>query len=206
MRTLLLAATLSFLALIPQTQQTDISKIAAKDAHQNFIVAAEPCADVACIKATFGKIDPYKTGLLAVDVYFRNDTEYPVHVDLTTIRLDVDAPHDQRFHVQSLSLKEAATEIAHPNGPSAPGPRRLPPILSGGDSKERDAEKILQPLMIQSDIVPPGKTIHGFVFFDMNHQFDLVSYSSLYVPDVQSVASSDALIYFEVPLGSHHSQ
>jgi hypothetical protein len=204
MRNLLLAATLSFLALLPQSQQPDISKIAAKDSHQNFVVAADPCTDAARIKQVFDKIDPSKAGLLAVDIYFQNNTEYPVHVELTTIRLDVDGPHNQRFHLPSLSLKEAATEIAHPNGPSAPHPSRLPPIISGGDRKERDAENVLQPLMIQSDVVPPGKTIHGFVFFDMNHQFDLAPYSSVYVPDVQSIASSDPMIYFEVPLGLHH--
>jgi hypothetical protein len=177
----------------------------AKDSHQGFTVAADPYTDAARIKDKFAKTDPYKAGLLAVDVFFKNDSNYPVHVDLTTVRLDIDSSDGQHFHLPALSLEQAARQIAHPNGASLPTPHRLPPILSSNeDSKTRDAKNKLEPLALETDVVPANGTARGFVFFDVSGHFDLVPYASLYVPDVKSVASDNSMIYFEVPLGPKH--
>lgn len=178
----------------------------AKDSHQGFTVAADPYSDGARTKDKFAKADPYKAGLLAVDVFFKNDSGYPVHVDLSTVRLDVDSSDGQHFHLPALSLEQAARQIAHPNGPSLSPPRPLPPILSSNeDGKTRDAKNKLEPLALQSDVVPANGTMRGFMFFDVSGHFDLVPYASLYVPDVKSVASDNGMIYFEVPLGPKHS-
>ncbi|MGH9727022.1 MAG: hypothetical protein ACRD4V_00335 [Candidatus Acidiferrales bacterium] len=201
MRSVLLITTLGLLATVPQIQQPDISKFPAQDAHQDFIVAAKNYSDAARSKDNFGKdADPYKAGLLAVDIYFRNDTKYPVHVDLDTIRLNVSDPNGQKFHLQPLSVAQAASAIAHPKGPPTPIARRLPIPLPSGDSKQQDVMNKLRPFTLQSDIVPPGRTIHGCMFFDVSHRFDLVPYASLYVPGVKSVASDAGMIYFEVAL------
>lgn len=208
MRILLLLATLGVMVAVPQIQEPDISKWPAKDMHQDFVVAAQAYADAARSKEKFGKgADPYPAGLLAVDVYFRNDMKFPVHVDLNTIRLDVDDPNGQKFHLKALNLARAANDIAHPKGPPAPTARRLPiPFPGADDSKQQEVMDKLRPFTLQSDIVPPGGTIHGCVFFDMSHHFNLAPYATLYVPDVKSVASDTALIYFEVALGRKHTQ
>ena len=113
MRSLLLIATLGVMVAVPQAQEPDISKWPAKDMHQNFVVAAQAYADAARSKEKFGKgADPYPAGLLAVEIYFRNDMKVPVHVDLSTIRLDVDDPNGQKFHLRALSLARAANDIA----------------------------------------------------------------------------------------------
>ncbi|HEV2221367.1 MAG TPA: hypothetical protein VGR84_00025, partial [Candidatus Acidoferrales bacterium] len=157
MRILLLIATLGVMVAVPQIQEPDISKWPAKDMHQDFVVAAQAYADAARSKEKFGKgADPYPAGLLAVDVYFRNDMKFPVHVDLSTIRLDVNDPNGQKFHLEALSLARAANDIAHPNGPPAPTARRLPIPFPGGDSKQQQVMDKLRPFTLQSDIVPPG--------------------------------------------------
>jgi hypothetical protein len=183
-------------------QQIDPGTLAAKDQHQNFLVAAIPFPDAKTAKEKLGKVDAIKAGLLPVEVFFRNGTKDPVHVNLNTIRLDIDAPNGQRLHLRRLSLEQAASEITHPRGPSAPAARRFPPILGVPlrDSKQQDMMNKLQPLDFQTDVVPPGGTVHGFVFFDLNHDYDLVPFASLLVPNVKSVASSQEMIYFEVPL------
>jgi hypothetical protein len=198
--TLLILAAMLWQGAAPQ--QLDPASLAAKDQHQDFLVAAIPYPNEKSAKEKLDKVDAIKAGLLPVEVFFRNYTKDPVRVDLKTIRLDIDTPDGQRLHLDKLSLEQAASDIAHPKGPSAPTARRLPPILGVpiGDSKQRDLMDKLQPLVIQTDIVPPGGTVHGFVFFDVNHDFDLVPFASLYVPDVKSVTSSQGLIYFEVHL------
>jgi hypothetical protein len=212
----LLFASLALIVLAPSqlpqsspaaSSPSDPSAWTAKDSHEGFTVAADAYSDPSRTKDKFAKADPYKAGLLAVDVFLKNDTSYPVHVDLSTIRLDVDNPNGPRAHLPALTLDDAAKQIAHPNGPSLSVPHRLPPILSSGeDGKTRDAEKKLDPLALQSDVVPPNGTLRGFLFFDMSGHFDLVSYASLYVPDVKSVASDNAMIYFDVPLQAKHPQ
>ena len=201
-RTLLLIATLAFVAIaLPQLPQPDPSAWAAKDSHQGFTVAADAYSDPSRTKTKFAKADPYKAGILAVDVFLKNDTAYPVHVDLSTIRLDVDTPDGQHFHLPSLTLAQAANQIAHPKGASLSPPHRLPPILSSSeDSKSRDVRTRLEPLALQTDVVPPNGAVRGFVFFDVSSDFDAVAHASLYVPDVKSVVSDNGMIYFDVPL------
>jgi hypothetical protein len=207
----LLIVTLAFVAMappqLPQPSPTTPSTWAAKDSHEGFTVAADAYSDPARTKDKFAKADPYKAGILAVDVFLKNDTTYPVHVDLSTIRLDVDSPDGQRLHLPMLTLDEVAKQIAHPRGPSLPLPRRLPSLgTPGEDGKARDVEAKLQPLALQTDVVPPNGSTRGFVFFDVSSDFKVVSYASLYVPDVKSVASDNGMIYFEVPLAPKHPQ
>lgn len=207
----LLLASLVFLAMappqLPQPSPSRPSAWAAKDTHEGFTVAADAYSDAARSKDKFAKADPYKAGVLAVDVFLKNDTAYPVHVDLSTVRLDVDSPDGQRLHLPSLSLGEAAKEIAHPKGPSLPTPHRFPSLgAPGEDGKARDVEAKLQLLALQADVVPPNGTLRGFVFFDVSGEFSVVSYASLYVPDVKSVASDSGMIYFDVPLAPKHAR
>lgn len=205
-RALLLIASLTFLVIAaPQASPPSPSSWPAKDAHQGFTVAADPYSDAARSKDKFAKVDPYKVGILAVDVFLKNDTADPVHVDLSTIRLDVDSPDGQHFHLPALTLAQTAKEIAHPKGAALPTPRRFPSIgAPGEDSKARDVETKLEPFALQSDVVPPNGSTRGFVFFDVTGHFDMVSHASLYVPDVKSVTSDNAMIYFDVPLEPHN--
>lgn len=186
----------------PPQQPVDPSTLPAKDQHQGFLVAAVTYSDAATAKEKLDKVDVIKAGILPVVVYLHNSTNEPVRVDLKTIRLDIDAPSGQRLHLQSMTLEQAASEIAHPKGASAPSARRFPPIIPMPihDNKKDETADKLQPLMFQTDIVPPGATVRGLLFFDLNHNFDLLPYSTLYVPDVKSITSSQAMIYFEVSL------
>lgn len=188
---------------LPQPTAHTASPWTGKDSHQGLTVSADPYVDGDRSKAKFKQGDPYKAGLLAVDVSFKNDTSIPIHVDLSTLRLDIDSPDGRRFHLPPLSIAEAARQIAHPQGASLPKPRRLPSISPPGsdDSKTRDVKDKLEPLALEADVVPPNGAIHGFVFFDVNNHFDAVPNATLYLPDVKSVTSDMEMIYFEVPLG-----
>lgn len=187
---------------LPQPTAHTAPPWVGKDSHQGLTVSADAYFDGDRSKAKFEKADPYKAGLLAIDVSFKNETNIPIHVDLSTLRLDVDSPDGRRFHLPPLSLSEAARQIVHPQGASLPKPRRLPSISPpGDDSKTRDVKDKLEPLALQTDVVPPNGAIHGFVFFDVNNHFDAVPNATLYLPDVKSVTSDTEMIYFEVPLG-----
>lgn len=202
MRILLFIVAATLWQSAPPQQPVDPSTLPAKDQHQGFLVAAVPYSDATAAKARLEKADPIKAGILPVEVFLHNSTTEPVRIELKTIRLDIDAPNGQKLHLQPMTVEQAASEIAHPKGASAPSARRFPPIIPVPihDSKEDETADKIQPLMFQTDIVPPGTTVRGLLFFDLNHNFDLLSYSTLYIPDVKSITSSQAMIYFEVPL------
>lgn len=207
---LLLISSLAFISMapfqLPQPTPHTAPAWIGKDSHQGLTVSADPYLDDDRSKEKFKKADPHKAGLLAIDLSFKNDTNAPIHVDLSTLRLDVDGLGGRRFHLPALTLPEAARQIAHPEGASLPKPRRFPSISPpGDDSKTRDVKNELEPLSLESDVVPPNSTIRGFVFFDVNNHFDAVPNGSLYLPDVKSVTSDTAMIYFEVPLGPKRS-
>lgn len=173
------------------------------DHHGGMTITADPYADPSRVKAKFGKENPYQVGILPIDVSMSNETAQPLHVNLSTVQLVVRFPAGRQQYIDTLSIVEVANAIAHPNGPAAPSQRRFPMGLpSSGDKKVDKLLDTLRPLSLDADIVPPMGAIHGFLFFDMSHDFTLVSRSSLYMPDVSTVPSNKPLIFFEVPLGA----
>jgi hypothetical protein len=181
--------------------QTDPASL-AHDRHEGLLVAADPYLDAARAKETFGKANPFTAGILAVELFLKNEGQQPVHFRLETLRLVVQPPEGRRQDLTSLSPAQVAVLIAHPGGtPSPSGGPRLPvpvPIPSGG-GKENKYTDILKPLALDADVVPPMSTLHGFVFFNLGHDFSLAAHASIYLPDVTRIPNQ-SLMYFEVEL------
>ena len=174
------------------------------DRHEGLSVSADAYSDPARAKEKFGKsADPLPLGILPVEVFLRNETSEPMHVDLSTIQLNVH-PHGgaRDEDIDAMSLHDVAAAVAHPKGPSAPESRRFPVgIGSTTDKKADKVADVLEPLALDSDIVPPMGMVHGFLFFDLGDDLSLAETASVYVPDVTIVPSQKALMFFEVPVG-----
>jgi len=99
----------------------------AHDRHEGLVIAADPCLDAARSKALFGKKNPYEAGILALDVFIKNETPQPMRINLSTVRLEVPLPDGGSQKLESLQPREVATLVVYPAG--APNPssgRRLP--------------------------------------------------------------------------------
>jgi hypothetical protein len=173
------------------------------DRHEGLSVSADAYSDPARAKDKFGKsADPLPLGILPVEVFLRNETAQPMHVDLTTIQLDVHPRGGRDDDIDWMSVHDVAAAVAHPHGPSAPQSRRFPVGLpSSGDKKADKVADELGPLALDADIIPPMGVIHGFLFFDLGNDMSLAETASIYVPDVTIVPSQKALMFFEVPVG-----
>jgi hypothetical protein len=175
-----------------------------QDAHGGLTVSVDPYADPHRAKDKFGKsANPIPAGILPVDVYLKNDTPHPMRVDLDTVQLDVQSGGGRQQYLDWLTIGQVAYKIRHPNGsPSAPSARRFPVglPLPGKDKKVDEIIEQLRPFVLGSDVIPPLGTIHGFLFFDVNHDFTTVQESSLYLPDVVLLPAKTSLMFFEVPL------
>jgi hypothetical protein len=190
--------------------QKDPAELPARDSHEGLLVAADPCLDAARAKEKFGKSNPFEAGILAVDVYFRNDTDQAMQIDLSTVRLNISEPGEDRQRITARTPRQVAVLIAHPGGtPNPESPRRRVPEpipMPSHDKKEDKVFDSLKPLAFDSDVLPPHSTLHGFFFFDLSHDFRLADFATLYIPDVKIVPANKLLTYFEVPLraGSSH--
>jgi len=173
----------------------------ARDSHQGLLIAADPYITSARSEQKFGKKHPYSVGLLAIDVFLRNDTEAPLRINLDTIELRIAVPGQPRQRLESLTIENVAYRIVLPYGP-APRERRGPiPGVAGGKRKEiAKVEDSLRYLMLQSDMVGPHNTAHGFVIFDVARHFEDAENSTLYIPDVSRFGTGDKLFFFEIDL------
>ena len=172
-----------------------------QDQHDGLSITVDPYSEPARAKEKFGKANPLNAGILPIEVSMHNERNQPIHVDLSTIQLSVILPDSHRQDIDWVPVQRVAYQVAHPKGPAAPSAPRFPiGIPSGGDKKVDQLADILRPLVLDADVVPPMGTIHGFLFFDLNHDMSVIEQASLYVPDVTTIPPGTALMFFEVPL------
>jgi hypothetical protein len=170
------------------------------DQHSGLTVSVDPYTEAARTKDKFGKANPHDVGVLPVEVFLRNDSDQPMRLKLETVQLEVTLKNGVRQEVDWLRAEEVAKLIAHPTGSANPQQKRLPLPMNIGDKKAEKLAEVLRPLSLDADVIPPKATIHGFLYFDVSHEFAIVKRSSLYVPDVSIAPSNEPLVYFEVPL------
>jgi hypothetical protein len=204
---LLLISTSAFAQSNPSSAKSPSPSAAAaarEDRHEGLSIVADPYTDASRAKEKFGKANPLAVGILPIEVFIRNESAQPIRVDLTTVQLEVRLRSGPRQAIDWLTAAEVAKTIAHPGGARDPQRRRLPvPIPM--PSKDKNVQKladILSPLTLDADVIAPKSSVHGFLYFDVNHDVSVVANSSLYVPDVVVVPTSKVMMFFDVPLGS----
>lgn len=182
--------------------QTDPASLPAHDSHQGLLIAANPYISANRYKEKFGKHTPYDGGILAIELYFRNDNDSPIRINLKTIQLLVSAPGGSRQRLDPLSPEEVADLVlAKPKDPSPRIP--IPRVGAPRKSHDKDWEEFagtLRSAALATDLLPPHATTHGFVYFDVDHHYDWLSTSRFDVPDLTFMTGNKALFFFQIDL------
>ncbi len=189
-------------ALLPHQ---DPASLPAHDAHEGLLIAADPYLEAARYKARFGKKNPYGAGILAVDVYFRNDNDKAIRLNLDAIRLLLSPPGGERQRFGALPAEDVVDRILNKGGPNPNTSRRPLPIPGRGPKtphgKEwREVEEALRATAFEMDILPPRSSVHGVFFFDVDSHYDWLGYMRLYIPELKFVDTKQPLLFFEVDL------
>jgi hypothetical protein len=192
------------LGAFAQTARVDPLTLRTRDVHQNLTFAVDPYVSAdRYTKDLFGKTSPYEAGVVAIELYFRNDNDSPIRVNLDSIQLVISIPRQDREKLLPLTAEEIADRAilkAHAN----PRAARLPFPHSGSASGKGKAwdemHSAIRSIMLSTDVLPPHATTHGFLFFDVDHHFDAIRYSSVYVPDLSFMTEKKALLFFEIDL------
>jgi hypothetical protein len=188
----------------PATAKKDISTLRAHDLHQGMLVAADPWVKPEEYKARFGKKNPYDAGIIAIDVYFRNDGAQPIRLNLETIRLTISMPN-QTDQELSPARPEAVAALVYDSKIKQPGAtqRRLP-IPTGSRNKSKEEQELavaLRGVMLSTDLIPPKTVVNGLLYFDLNSHFNYIAFARLYIPDLAEMGTNKPLLFFDVSLG-----
>jgi len=184
--------------------QTDPASIAAHDLHQGLLIAVDPYTSAARYKDKFGKHTPYDGGVLAVEIYLRNDNDSPIRITTDTIRLMMGAPGESKQRLEPLSPEDVADRVLLTPG-KEPNPRRSIPFpgstaKTGRDKTWNDMANSLRSASLTTDVIPAHTTAHGFLYFDINHHYDWLSNARLDIPDLTFTADNKALFFFQIEL------
>jgi hypothetical protein len=203
---LLLSFGLCIAAGITARAQNDPASLPARDVHQGLLVAVNPYLSAERYKAKFGKHTPYEAGIVALEVFFRNDNDVPLRLDLKTVRLLIGAPGESRQRLDPLSPEDVADRVLlkPSKDPSQQRPRiPLPGTVGRGSGRDKNWEEFaatLRSAAMSTDVLPPRGTTHGFFYFDINRRFDLLSEARFDVPDLVFMLDKKPLFFFQIDL------
>jgi hypothetical protein len=188
-----------------QNQLPDPMSLRARDAHQDLTIIVDPYLKADRYKKEiFGKDSFYSAGIVAIDVYFKNDNSAPIRLNGDTIELIISQPGQDRQRLGPLSPEDVADRTLLKAESNIREHRPFPfPGTGSGSGKSKDwvqMTTMLRSVGLSTDVLPPHATTHGFLFFDLNHQFDAIHNSHLYIPDLAFMTDKRALFFFEIDL------
>ena len=212
----MLRAILAIVMLFPlgaagQGAPPDPMSLRTRDAHQDLTIVADPYIRAARYsKEVFGKDSFYAAGIIAIDVYFRNDNNVPIRLNTGTIQLVISQPGLDRQRLGALSPEEVADRTLLTANSNIRVRRPFPfpgSSSSSGHSKDwMEMTTTLRSVALGTDVLPPHATTHGFLFFDLNHDFGAIRNSHLYIPDLAFMTDNKALFFFEIDLADTPSR
>ena len=124
---LLLVALLCGVATTAARGQTNPASLPAKDTHDGVTISADPYQEEARYKEHFGKKNPLKPGILALEVFIRNDNDKPLRLNLQSVRLMLAVPGAEKQRLRPLAVEEVLEEVLSKGGPKGNAPRpRIP--------------------------------------------------------------------------------
>ena len=174
------------------------------DSHQGLLMAADAYTSADRYKEKFGKHTPYEAGIIAIELFFRNDNDLPIRINLKTMQLLIGSPGESRQRLEPLSPEEVADRVlAKPKDPTPrfPVPRIGAPRSRHNKEWEEFADAV-RTAALGTDLLPPHATTRGFVYFDVDRHYDWITNARFDVPDLAFMNNPKPLFFFEIDLAS----
>ena len=198
------AVLLLALALPAASQQTPApTRASVLDAHEGLTVSAAPWTSAEQYKEKFHKKSPFESGIVAIHVSFRNDTNQSIRIGLGHIRLSLNIDENNRQELRPMTAEDVADAVYRPGDPSASRSRFPLPVplpKSSRDKKWNDLKLAAEDAGVRAGVVAPHTTAEGLLYFDLRGQFDLLNNAHLYIPDLVALETNHPLLYFELDL------
>jgi hypothetical protein len=154
-------------------------------------VAALPYETDDQTQAAFGKVNPYKYGVLPVLVVIQNEGKTAIRVEgIKAVYVWPD-----HTNVEAIPAKDVKylTGVRQPQVVTPPLPMGIPRL---GKQKQPLAEWEIEGRAFAAKMIPPGESASGFFYFRTGHK----SGSTLVVSGLNEAGSGQELMFFELSL------
>lgn len=179
----------------PQIRPQPAATYAAKDGHDDVVIAAMPYDTEEKSKAVFGKFDPLKAGVLPVYVVISNNSKDVLRLEKWTVEfIASDRQRAEPTPAGTVSLMLRGKKVPRSLDPPRGNFPRLP------ERYNPDDEAVLLSQEFALKMVPPGDTVGGFLFFDTGRRTHAIRGSKLYLTRMSWGSTGKELFYFEIKL------
>jgi hypothetical protein len=154
-------------------------------------IAAEPYITDDQAKEAFGKVNPWRYGVLPVLVVIQNDTNAALRVD----RAQFVYVLPDRSKVESIP----AAELRFLQGPKQPQrlPGAAPPIKITKSKGNPLAAWEIEGRAFAAKMIAPGQSASGFIYFQAPTTSDA---ASLYISGLTNALTGAEYYYFDIPM------
>jgi hypothetical protein len=153
-------------------------------------IAAQPYVTDDQAKEAFGKVNPWRYGVLPVLIVIQNDTPHALR--LNQARFTYVLPDRSRTEATPAGEVRFAVSPKRPREVSGP----LGAVIRKG-GKNPLAEWEIEGRALAAKMIPAGESASGFVYFQAPQQSDA---ASVYITGLVDAVTSQELYYFEIPM------
>lgn len=155
-------------------------------------IAAVPFTSDEQAASAFGKVRPYKYGILPVLVIIQNDTGKALRLNLTAQFEDARNRHIDAMPASDVMLFDGSAKETWKSGS---GPPPLPVPLPRKQKHGPLFTPEIEGLAFSARLVPPGESVRGFFYFQTPNEPG----SKIYLTGIKDAATGKDYFYFEVP-------
>jgi hypothetical protein len=149
-------------------------------------IGVEPYLTEDKVKSAFGKVNPYAYGILPVLVVIQNDGDQTIR--LNKLKAEYVGSGSNRVEATPAQDVRFSRGANRPTIPVGPIPSRI-------KKSPLDVWEI-EGRALAAEVLPPGKSASGFLYF----QTGLQPGSVLYLNGLVEAGTGKELLYFEIPL------
>jgi hypothetical protein len=153
-------------------------------------IAAEQFVTDAQAATAFGKLNPWRYGVLPVLLVIQNDSPNAIRLD--KMRIYYTLPGGTRAEPTPGQEVKYLRGVKQPRPIS--GPRGAVP---GRTAKNPLAEWEIEGREFRARMLPPGQTASGFFYFQAETNSEA---ASIYISGIEDAVKNQELYYFDIPL------
>jgi hypothetical protein len=158
---------------------------------EKITIAAEPMESDDQAREAFGKVNPYRNGVLPVLIVIQNDG--PDAIRVNRIKFIYTLPDRTRIEATPAQDVRFIHGTKEPHG--IPGPTGG--IKIGRSPKNPLAEWEIEGRAFAAKMIPPGQSASGFAYFQVPQSS---AAASVYISGIEDAVTSKELYYFEIPM------
>jgi hypothetical protein len=155
-------------------------------------IAAVPFTSEEQAASAFGKVRPYKYGILPVWVIIQNDTGKALRLNLTAQFVDAKNRHIDAMPASDVVLYDGSRKVSWKSGSEQP-PLRVPIPRKQKHGPLYTPE--IEGLAFSARLLPPGESVRGFFYFEAANDPG----AHIYLTGIKDAATGQDYFYFEVP-------